>query len=83
MEVKKFYRTQREVAAVINEVIDKYWTDEIDDIELEEIINKLYANNQGMIRKQDGYTTILKQKCGKKRLAVVTNIINIEEITTP
>ena len=35
MNKKRFYRTQRDLAAAVNEVIDGYWEDKIDDEELE------------------------------------------------
>ena len=73
--MKKFYRTQREVAAVINEIVDEYWVDNLTDEELEENIIIIYKNNQRKIIKNDDFTTILKQQCGKNRLAVVSNII--------
>lgn len=66
MKVKKFYRTQREVAAVINEIVDEYWVDNLTDEELEENIIMIYKNNQRKIVKNDDFTTILKQQCGKK-----------------
>ena len=75
MEVKKFYRTQREVAAVINEIVDEYWVDKLTDEELEKNIIMIYKNNQRKIIKNDDFTTILKQQCGKNRLTVVENII--------
>ena len=75
MKVKKFYRTQREVAAVINEIVDEYWVDNLTDEELEENIIMIYKNNQRKIIKNDDFTTILKQQCGKNRLAVVSKII--------
>ena len=75
MEVKKFYRTQREVAAVINEIVDEYWVDNLTDEELEENIIMIYKNNQRKIIKNDDFTTILKQQCGKSRLTVVSKII--------
>jgi len=83
--VKKFYRTQREVAAVINEIVDYYWIDKLSDEELEEDVKMIYENNQDKIIKNNDYTTIIKQQCGKNRLAVVSKIIdfNTEEITTP
>ena len=77
MEVKKFYRTQREVAAVINEIVDDYWVDKLSDDELEENVTMVYENNQDKIIKNNDYTTIIKQQCGKNRLAVVSKIINI------
>ena len=75
MKVKKFYRTQREVAAVINEIVDEYWVDNLTDEELEENITMIYKNNQRKIIKNDDFTTILKQQCGKNRLTVVSKII--------
>ena len=74
MEVKKFYRTQREVASVVNEIIDEYWTDKLTDEELEENITMIYENNLDKIIKNNEYTTIIKQQCGKNRLAVVSKI---------
>lgn len=78
MVVKMFYRTQREVASVINEIIDQYWSDSLTDKQLEESIKRVYKNNQEKIIKNDSYTTILSQQCGKNRLAVVSKIIDKE-----
>ena len=75
MEVKKFYRTQREVASVVNEIIDDYWADKLTDEELEENITMIYEYNLDKIIKNNEYTTIIKQQCGKNRLAVVSKII--------
>jgi len=85
VEVKKFYRTQREVASVINEIVDDYWVDNLTDEELEKNVTMIYQNNQDKIIKNNDYTTIIKQQCGKNRLAIVSKIIdfNTEEITTP
>ena len=85
MEVKKFYRTQREVASVINEIVDDYWLDKLSDEELEENLMTIYKNNQNKIIKNGNYTTILRQQCGNIRLAVVSKIIdfNAEEIIIP
>lgn len=76
MVVKKFYRTQREVATVINEIVDEYWVDNLTDEQLEENIKTIFDYNQDKIIKDNEYTTIIKQQCGKKRLAVVSKIIN-------
>lgn len=76
MEVKKFYRTQREVASIINEIIDEYWLNNLTDEELEENIMIVFENNRDKILKNEEYTTVLRQQCGKKRLAVVTKLTN-------
>ncbi|MDT2801814.1 TIGR04540 family protein [Vagococcus lutrae] len=74
MEVKKFYRTQREVASIVNEIIDGYWADKLTDEELEENITMIYENNLDKIIKNNEYTTIIKQQCGKNRLSIVSRI---------
>lgn len=74
MEVKKFYRTQREVASIVNEIIDDYWADKLTDKELEEQILMIYRNNEDKIIKNNDYTTIIKQQCGKNRLTVVLKL---------
>lgn len=76
MKVKKFYRTQREVASVINEIIDEYWHNDLSDDQLENDIKEIYKNNKEKIIKNDDFTTVLKQQCGKNRLTIVTKLIN-------
>ena len=48
MEVKKFYRTQREVAAVINEIVDEYWIDNLTDEKLDLQIKNIISYPQIM-----------------------------------
>lgn len=76
MEVKLFQRTQRDLAASINLVIDKYWEDQIDETRMIELIQKLYKANMNKLIKNGGYTTIIRQQCGKRRLEVVDQVIN-------
>ncbi|MYL41237.1 TIGR04540 family protein [Virgibacillus salexigens] len=77
MEVKLFQRTQRELAATINEVIDKYWKDDIDEPKMIELIQKLYTLNKTKMVKNGQYTTIIRQQCGKKRLDVVSCVVEL------
>lgn len=77
MNTKRFYRTQREVAAIINELIDSYWSDEIEENLFVEKIKRLYSDNESKIVKNGKFTTIIVQTCGKRRLEVVGKIISI------
>lgn len=76
MEVKLFQKTQRDLATTINQVVDKYWEDEIDENKMIELIQQLYATNANKFMKEGNYTTILRQQCGKRRLEVVDQVIN-------
>jgi len=68
VEVKLFQKTQRDLATTINQVIDKYWEDEIDENKMIELIQQLYATNANKFMKEGNYTTILHQQCGKRGL---------------
>lgn len=65
MKVKKYYRTQREVAAVINKIVDEYWVDNLTDKELEEKIIMIYKNNQRKIKKTMILLQYLNNNAGK------------------
>ena len=75
MEIKLFQKTQRDLAASINLVIDQYWLDEIDEPKMIELIQKLYITNTKKLIKGGDYTTIIRQQCGKRRLEVVEQVI--------
>ncbi|MBP1950693.1 TIGR04540 family protein [Virgibacillus litoralis] len=75
MDVKLFQKTQRDLAASINLVIDKYWEDEVNESKMVELIQKLYITNTNKLVKNGDYTTIIRQQCGKRRLEVVDQVI--------
>lgn len=78
MEIKMFYKTQRELADVVNQLIDAYWNDELsEDLMIDQLISLHRYNPSKMIKNND-FTTILKQQCGKRRLEVVRRILNLD-----
>jgi uncharacterized protein (TIGR04540 family) len=77
MEIKMFYKTQREMANVINKLIDAYWNGEVKEDFLIKKISGLHNNNPSKLMKNSEFTTIIKQQCGKRRLEVVERILNI------
>ena len=79
MNIKLFYKTQRELSDVLNQLIDKYWGNEVDEDELIKNINNLYINNPGKMKKGEKYTTILQQICGKRRLEVIGRILKMTD----
>jgi len=76
MEIKTFYKTQRELAINLNNLIDAYWENRINEPFLISKIKLIYENNPGKMIKFGDFTTILKQHCGKKRLEIVSKVIN-------
>jgi uncharacterized protein (TIGR04540 family) len=79
LEVKLFYKTQRELATILNKIVDEYWNDKIKEDELIQHIKTLFSNNPGKIKKGEKFTTIIQQVCGKRRLEVINRILNMKD----
>lgn len=77
MTVKLFYRTQRELAIAVNDLIDSYWKEQIDEKQLIQSIKNIHQNNPGKLLKGNQFTTIVQQQSGKRRLQVVERILEI------
>ncbi|WP_341302979.1 TIGR04540 family protein [Lysinibacillus sp. FSL H8-0500] len=75
--MKRFYRTQRELAIALNQLIDCYWANEVEEQELIEHIKVLYENNSDKLLKDNEYTKVVLQQCGKRRLSIVSKILDI------
>ena len=63
MELKRFYRTQRELAIALNQLIDSYWRNEINEDELMDNIKGIYENNNDKLLKNNEYTKVVLQQC--------------------
>ncbi|WP_462406683.1 TIGR04540 family protein [Gracilibacillus sp. Marseille-QA3620] len=75
MQVKLFYKTQRDLAVSLNEIVDAYWNNEINEDTLFKSVHDVYINNTSKIIKEGKFTSVLKQQCGKRRLEVIERII--------
>ncbi|WP_259548281.1 TIGR04540 family protein [Metabacillus bambusae] len=77
LELKLFYKTQRELASALNSIIDAYWENKIDETILIKEVEDIYKNNPNKVLKNGDFTTILKQQCGKRRLEIVDRILDM------
>ncbi|WP_345893251.1 TIGR04540 family protein [Fredinandcohnia quinoae] len=75
LQVKLFYKTQRELAVSLNGIVDAYWNDELNEDTLIKSVQDVYINNPNKMLKEGEFTTVLKQQCGKRRLEVIERII--------
>ena len=72
-----FYRTQRDLATALNQLVDAYWKEEITEQKLILGIKELHANNQGKLIKDNDFTKVVQQTCGKRRLIIVERVLKI------
>ncbi|WP_226536605.1 TIGR04540 family protein [Fictibacillus halophilus] len=82
LQVKLFYKTQRDLAISLNSIIDAYWENSIDEKILMKKVSEVYINNQNKVLKNGGFTTVLKQQCGKRRLEIIENIIKSNDVNS-
>lgn len=75
MDVRLFYRTQRDLATALNQLVDAYWQEEIREDELIEGIKSMYEHNQEKLIKNNEFTKVVQQQSGKRRLTVVGKIL--------
>ncbi|CAG9609142.1 TIGR04540 family protein [Pseudoneobacillus rhizosphaerae] len=75
MQVKLFYKTQRELAVSLNGIVDAYWNNEINEDTLIQNVQDVYINNPSKMLKEEDFTKVLQQQCGKRRLEVIDRII--------
>jgi len=78
LEVKLFYRTQRDLAIALNQLIDSYWSEEIEEEELIKGVKSMYENNGEKLMKNQQFTKVVQQQSGKRRLTVVRRIFEID-----
>lgn len=72
-----FYRTQRDLATAINQLVDAYWEEAISEQKLIAGIKEIHMNNQEKLIKDNDFTKIVQQHCGKRRLVIVKRVIEI------
>ena len=77
VELKTFYRTQRDLASAINKLVDAYWQDEVKEQGLIEGVKNIYQNNQDKLIKYNQFTKVVQQQCGKRRLEVIEKILKV------
>lgn len=80
MKLKLFYRTQRELATALNELVDSYHEESVDEQGLIKGVTDMYENNKGKLIKDGEFTTVVQQQCGKRRLEIVERILSMDEI---
>jgi uncharacterized protein (TIGR04540 family) len=75
VKYRTYCKNQREVASVINGIIDEYWSGKLSEKEMKEDVLTLCENNKEKLFKDGQFTKIIQQQCGKKRINVISKIL--------
>lgn len=70
-----FYKSQKDVAKALKLLVDEYWELRIEEVVFIEKLNKIVGNNEDKIFKEKDFTTLLKQRLGKKRVDLIQKVL--------
>ena len=73
-----FFKNQADLAQALVKIIDSYWALETNEDELIKYLKQVYENNKEKVIVEDRFTTIIRQKLGKKRSELVSKILKIK-----
>jgi len=71
-----YFRNQSDFAFALIEIIDSYWADKINEKELFSKVVELVDKNPEKTFRENHYTSIIKQRLGKKRIGLLDKILN-------
>ena len=69
-----YYKNQISLAHALIDIIDKYWAEELSEEAMISSLSELIEKNKEKLFQDDDYTSIIKQRLGKKRLDLLTKI---------
>ena len=70
-----FFKSQKDLAESLIELIDDYWNHELSEEDLISQINVLISKNLEKTYLDGDYTSVLKQRLGKRRIVLLDKIL--------
>ena len=76
-----YYKNQKELAQGLVEIIDTYWKQKTSEQNFLDYVNKVAQNNSEKLYKNNEFTSVIKQRLGKKRIELLNKILRTGELT--
>jgi len=70
-----FYKSQKDVAHALKLLIDEYWELKVEEDIFIEKLNQIIDNNGDKVFKDNDFTSLIKQRLGKKRMELILKVI--------
>ena len=72
-----YFKSQKDLAVALIQLIDNYWNYELNEENLIKQINELSTKNKEKLIVNGQYTSVLKQRLGKRRVELLNKILNL------
>lgn len=74
-----YFRSQKDLAKALIKLIDAYWNYELSEQDLISQVKEYIIKNEEKVYSAGDYTSVIKQRLGKKRLELLVKILNKTE----
>lgn len=74
-----YFKSQRDLSEALIKSIDDYWSMKIAEKDLINYLEKVYENNTNKVVNDNGVTSVVRQRLGKKRLELLIKVLGLEE----
>lgn len=70
-----YFKSQKDLALALIQLIDNYWNNKLNEENLISKINELSARNKEKLMVDNEYSSVVKQRLGKRRIDLLNKII--------
>lgn len=74
-----YFKSQKDLAEALIRLIDSYWSYELKDDELISQLNDYLVKNREKLFDGNDYTSVIKQRLGKRRIELLNKVLNQTE----
>lgn len=74
-----YFKSQKDLAEALIKHIDAYWNYELSEQDLISQVKEYITKNEEKVYSDGDYTSVIKQRLGKKRLELLDKILNKTE----
>lgn len=70
-----YFKSQKDLANALINLIDSYWCNEINEQLFLKRVNEIVSKNIEKVYSEEEYTSIMRQRLGKKRIELLDKIL--------
>ncbi|ABR47783.1 hypothetical protein Amet_1606 [Alkaliphilus metalliredigens QYMF] len=70
-----YFKSQKDLANALINLIDSYWCSEINEQLFLERINEIVSKNNEKVYREEDYTSVIRQRLGKRRIELLDKVL--------
>lgn len=72
-----YFKSQKDLANALINLIDSYWSSEINEELFLDRINEIVSKNNEKFYSDNEYTSVIRQRLGKRRIELLDKILKL------